>query len=272
MGAIRVQVERTEADGGQSIGTTAPLVARARASRTRSSRFESTGTPQMSKWRFLDPRVRCGGGPGRRPRSNGRRLPPCARARAGPSRFRRDPLHRRRGRSSSPRTVLASEASIATSSPEPRSVPPGWTSPGRSPLRASKAAPRFSVNGQRSRPRPAKATMATRLPASAPSEGLEQAFGRLDRHAETVGHGVLGRHAPARIHEEDNVVPRGKRRPRPSSPPRLGQRQNEEADRRHPAHCSVATQPAPLPREAQSPPPGASARPMRSAAGGQEPK
>ena len=86
-------------------------------------------------------------------------------------------------------------------------------------------------------------------------ERPDQAFGRLNRHAKPVGNGILGPHAPARVHQEDDVVPRGERRNRPTPPPRLGERQDEAEDRREPAQRTVTPEPAALTQQRPVPSP-----------------
>ncbi len=146
------------------------------------------------------------------------------------------------------------KASRAASRAAPRSVPPGRTPPGRSRCNASSTAPRFSVNGQRSTPRPANATTAARLDGSL-RQRVHQTLRRLDRRGQAIGHRVLDPHALADVDHQHHVMPRRNRRRRPDVPIaavpwRQSNRQHTQSTRIVPSRgtrprCASACQPAP---------------------------
>ena len=90
----------------------------------------------------------------------------------------------------------------------------------------SSTAPRFSVNGQRTTPRPANATRPTRL-ARIGSQGVHQAFRRLYRERQAVGHGVFCRHAPTDVDRQYHVVTRRQGRRLFVAPARLSHRDDQ---------------------------------------------
>ena len=136
---------------------------------------------------------------GRRWRPHGPRCLPGA---AG----RRRELHRSRWSSPSEKSTMARpsacssgpRASRAASRAAPRSVPPGRTTPGRRRCKASRTAPRFSVNGQRMHPAPGERHHGHAV-GSLRGQGIDQALGRLDRHGQSIGNGVFDAHAPADV-------------------------------------------------------------------------
>jgi hypothetical protein len=85
-------------------------------------------------------------------------------------------------------------------------------------------------------------------------QGTHQALRRLDRHGHATGHGVLGSHAPADVHQEDHVVARRRRVPE-SSPARLCQGDDQEGDRSQPPQAAVARRTASLRQRLPTPAP-----------------
>ncbi len=75
---------------------------------------------------------------------------------------------------------------------------------------------------------------------------LEQARAGLDGHTQTVGHGVLGRHAPADVDEQDHVMPRRHIGAEHPAPPWLAERQHHQSHRDEPCPRPVPGRPARL--------------------------